>query len=322
MASLSQSFGDLFGGIEQQNAAAEQAERLRKMQVGPDFENANYENARYLGDFDPAMLDTPEAAQYQTIDEDPKVRGMQMDALQALIDRTSGAADAKMQAAQFGAMDEANQMAKSREGAIRQGMERKGQGGSGLDAVLRAQSAQQGANRARGGMQDAVMAAALEKLAANNGMIQGAGQVRGQDFQRNAANSDIVNRFNQFNTQARNAARAANVNAKNQAGMHNNNARQGNENSRAGMSNQSLNRRDNNAIAKNNAANRRFELESGIADKQSAGTARAIQGGAGLAETAMQAGMAGAGGGMGGMAKQAATGMNADTWKEDDERFA
>ncbi len=173
----------------------------------PMFSNADYAQYSLAGEY------TPESAGYETISEDPRLRQVQMDALQTLVDRASGAADARMQAEQYGAMDEANQLARGREQAIAQSMARKGQSGSGIGAVLAAQAAQQGANRARSGSQDAVLNAALEKLQAQNSLMAGAGNVRGQDFQRAAANSDIVNRFNMFNTNARNEAKRMNLNA-------------------------------------------------------------------------------------------------------------
>jgi hypothetical protein len=57
--------------------------------------------------------------------------------------------------------------------------------------------------------------------------MQGAAGVRGQDFQRAAANSDIINRFNMFNTQARNAAAQQNLAAR--QGISNANVDQGNK---------------------------------------------------------------------------------------------
>lgn len=195
----------------------------------PTFSNEDYGLYSLAGEF------SPEAAQYQTISEDPRIRQVQEDALQSLIDRGNGAADAKMQAAQFGAMDEAGQLARAREDAIRMDAARKGQSGSGMDAVMRAQASQAAANRARAGSQQAVIDAALEKLAATQGAMAGADQMRGRDFQRNSANAGILNEMNKFNTQARNQAAQMNLQA-----------RQGIMNANVDQRNRGIDRRDRN----------------------------------------------------------------------------
>lgn len=298
------SISGLVTGFAEQNAANEAEERLKKLKE-LQFDERDYDQVDYMGDFAPTLYDTPEAAAYQTIGEDPRVRGIEMDALQQLIDRASGAADAKSNAARFGAMDEANQLARSREDAIKMDMARKGQSGSGMDAVMRAQASQMAANRARAGTMDAVEQAALEKLAATEGAIGAAGGVRSRDFQRNAANSDIVNRFNMFNTQARNQAAQGNVNMQNQAGLRNIETKQGLSGTNTGIRNSSLNRKDTNTVREYDAKMGRFDRERGIVN-QATGAAGKIAGGvAGLGETAIRTGLAGAGGG------GAATGMKA-----------
>lgn len=297
-----QNVAGLAGGLLEQEEANRQMEELRKLGIGPKFSEQDYESAQYAGDFNPAMLDTPEAASYQTIEEDPRLQQLQMDSLQALIDRTSGAADARMQSQQFAAMDEANQLARGREQAIAQDAQRRGQGGSGFDAIMRAQAAQIGANRARAGNQDAVEAAALEKLAAQNAQMQGYGNLRDQAYRTKAANSQIVNDFNRFNTQARNAARAANVNAQNEAGMRNTNARQGQANAHATTRNESLNRKDRIAQAGHTAQMDRFGMENAIGANRARGTAQAIQSGAGMAQDVMTSAFAGMNGGGAGKA--------------------
>ncbi len=301
---LAQNVGGIFQGMADVDAANKAAERLRQMGIEPNFSDLDYESAAYSGDFSPEMFGTPEAAQYETVGEDPRVRQMQMDALQTLVDRASGASDAKMNAAQFGAMDEANQLAQGREGAIKQEMQRKGQGGSGFDAIMRANASQSAANRARAGSQDAVMNAALEKLQAQNSMLSGAGNVRGQDFQRAAANSDIINKFNMFNTQARNAANQANTGMRNQAGMRNLGARQGYNEGRAGASNRSLDRKDRLAGAKHDAKMQRFAAENQIGNQYRQGIGDTIASGAAAGQDIISSISAGAQSGGGGYAKK------------------
>lgn len=323
---ISRNAGLLAGGIGGMDATSEAAEELRKLGISPEFFGGDYEQEQYQGDFTPTLFDDPQDAQYQTVAEDPRVRGMQMEALQQLIDRSSGAADARMNFESGQAMDQANQLARGREGAIRMDMERKGQAGSGTDAIMRAQASQMGANRARQGTQQAAMDAALQKLAASQGVISGAGNVRGQDFQRNATNSEIINRFNQFNTQARNAARQANVNMQNNAGMWNTEARQGLAGRNTGTRNSSIDRRD--KLAQQTHGNKmgRWAAENDLRNQYAKGMGQAVTGGVGLLEDAGSAAMAGmkmgnSGGGSsggGGWTAQGAQGPKKITMPEDD----
>lgn len=183
----------------------------------PQFMRGNYTPEQFKA----ALYDTPEAAQYQTIGENQQTKSAQMAALQSLIDGAGRAGDATREAMSNQALMDASGLARQREGAIKAEAERRGQGGAGMDMVMRAQAAQMGANRAQQGTLQAAQQAALQKLAAQQAALSGASQVRGQDFNTAAANSDIVNRFNLFNTQARNAANQANVNMQNQGSMYN-----------------------------------------------------------------------------------------------------
>lgn len=324
---LGTNIGSIISGATEEEEARRQAESLRGLGLSPEFFGGDYGEEAYAGDFTPTLFDDPTEAQYQTVAEDPRVRGMQMDALQQLIDKSSGAADMRMAVDSGMALDQANQLARGREGAIRMDMERKGQAGSGTDAIMRAQASQMGANRARQGTQQAALDAALQKLTASQGVIQGAGNVRGQDFQRNATNSDIINRFNQFNTQARNAARQANVQMQNQAGMRNLDTRQGLGGRNAGTRNRSIDRRDNIAGEKHKSMMDRWALENDIQGRRASGNAKMAGGIAGAGMDMVQAGMAGAtggssgGGAAGGFTAQGAQGPKKITLPEDDWEY-
>lgn len=279
---IANSIGQFGGGIAGLGSANDALEDWAALQA-PEFSDQDYERIQYAGDFNPEAYATPEAAQYQTISEDPRVRGIQMDALQKLIDQSSGAADAKSNAARFGALDEANQLARGREQAIAMQAQRRGQGGNGMSSVMQAQAAQMAANRARGGTMQAVQDAALEKLAATQGAIGAAGNVRGQDFQRAAANSDIINRFNQFNTQARNAAAMGSVDARNQAGMRNTNTKQDVMGRNAGVGNASMDRKDRNAMNTFGAKSDRLGAIHNASDRKAKAVGDTISGAANTA---------------------------------------
>jgi hypothetical protein len=259
--------GGMAGQASTNAAAADQARQARGILDGmTDLDLVSgipdYSFLDYAGDYNPYAYATPESAQYKTVEEDPRLREIEMAALQKLVEQASGAADAKNAAARYGALDDANQLAKAREGAIRNQMERKGQGGAGLNALMQAQSAQMGANRARAGTMDAVSQAALEKLAAMQGAVGAAGQVRGQDFNVNRYNSDTINDFNKFNTAARNRVNQMNTEGMNSAQLRNLNTRQDIMGRNTGIANSNVDRKTQNRIAMNTARNNRLSSQA------------------------------------------------------------
>jgi len=157
----------------------------------------------------------PEDYSYQTISEDPSMQLRQS----ALLDRLSqlgetGLSDAdKANYAQ--GVQQANQAARQRSGALMNEMRARGQGGSGLEYALREQAGQEAMNRqaqlglAQAG--DSARQRALYQQAYGNAL---AGK-RDQDYRTAAANTDIINRFNQLNTAQRNDANLQNMQRKN-----------------------------------------------------------------------------------------------------------
>lgn len=196
----------------------------------PTFNPGDYGQYSFAGDYDPTM------AEAQTVEEDPQLRADQMEALSRLSEGLDASSQTKADSARWAAMNAGNEMANAREGAIRQQAERSGQGSNGMNALMQAQSAQLGANRAQTGTMDAVHQQALERLANQQAMINSAGQVRGQDFGIKQANADTLNKFNLFNTQAGNEAKLRNINA-----------HQTLNNANVDMGNKSLDRNDSNS---------------------------------------------------------------------------
>jgi hypothetical protein len=206
------------------------AERIISGVDLPEFLQGDYGQYSLAGTYDPQM------AQASQISEDPRLREMEMAALNRLSGNLDAASTSKGDAARFAALDEGNQLARAREGEIRAQAERSGQAGSGMDALMQAQAAQMGANRARQGTMDALHQKALERLANEQALTSAAGNMRGEDFRANSANANIINQFGMFNTQAANEAKRMNLQA--QQGINNANVEQGNR---------SLDRADRNA---------------------------------------------------------------------------
>lgn len=215
---------------------------------GPQFDKRGYQTQNYAGDFKPDMYSTPEAAQYQTISEDPRVRGMQMEAIQNMQGYANGAANSQQALDRQQALNDSQILAKQQMGAIQNQAARRGQLGSGLDYVLQNQAGQQGANRAQTGYMNAAAQAAMQRLQGMQGTMQGASQMRGQDFNTNNANAGIINAFNMHNADARNAASQSNVNMRNSAGLRNQNTLQNLNGSNTGIMNAGIDRNDANAM--------------------------------------------------------------------------
>lgn len=213
----------------------------------PVYDPRSYQQQQYSGDFNPDMYSTPEAAQYQTISEDPRLRGMQLDAIKNMQGYANGAANSQQSLDRQSALNDSQMLAKQQMGAIEGQAARRGQLGSGLDYVLQQQAGQQSANRAQSGYMSAAAQAAIQRLQGMQGAMQGASQARGQDFQTNNANAGIINAFNMHNTDNRNAANQANVGMRNSAGLRNLDARQGNQNANTGIVNSGIDRNDRNA---------------------------------------------------------------------------
>lgn len=230
-----------------------------------DLPDEDYSYLDYAGDYNPYAIGAPKLAEYQQVADSPETRAIQMQALQKLIAQGNGAADAQNQAAQFSALDAANQQANAREGAIRQSMERKGQGGTGVNALMRAQAAQMGANRAAQGTLDAASQAALMKLQALGAAGNAAGQMRGQDVGLNSQNAGIINDFNRFNVAAQNRVAEQNVENRNAAQLRNLNTRQDISGRNTGIRNSGVDQRRNNALTEHTAnANRTGMIINGI----------------------------------------------------------
>lgn len=214
----------------------------------PQFDQRDFSTIDYMGDFRPEAYATPEAASYDTINVDPRTREIAMQALGRMQDFADQAATSQEALGRTRALDEANQMARAREGAISAAAQRRGAGGGGLEYVLRNQAAQQGAQQAQQGMLSAAQQAALQRLMGTQASMAGAQGIRGQDTDLAARNAAIVNAFNMYNTGARNQASQGNVDTRNQAGLRNINMQQGLAGQNAGIRNAGMLRKDNNAM--------------------------------------------------------------------------
>jgi hypothetical protein len=233
------------GGFE---ASADRKGAVNTLLGVPDLElnNTAYQGPQYAGDFTPEMYSDPMAASYQLVNEDPRTREMQMQALRRLQQYGDQAADSTEALGRYQATSDASALAAQREAAIRNQMQMRGQGGSAAEFSLQQGAAQGAADRAQGGGLTAAMQAALQRLQGTNAAMAGAGALRDQDFGVAAHNGGIVNAFNMRNTDALNAARNANTGLRNASGLRNLDARQNWMNGVTNTGNVNIDRDNNN----------------------------------------------------------------------------
>lgn len=265
---MSGTFADMFtgifgGGVGMSNDA-EDRKLLEKMRDTPGFSDQDYETVSYAGDFRPELYETPQAAQYQTVAEDPRVRDHQMQALARMQQFADQAANSQEALGRYNAVSDANAVAAQQNAGIRNQMAMRGQGGAGMEFVLQQQAAQNAANRAQSAGLNSAQQAALQRLAGTQGVMAGASNVRGMDADVASRNADIINRFNMYNTGMRNQANMANVDMQNAAGMRNLNAKQGLMGQNTGIRNQSLDRDDRNKMGNLQAGRQKFGMRRGV----------------------------------------------------------
>ena len=289
-------FGNLVGGIAEGGAYGQDLSDLEKLADTAHFSTQNYAKEGYAGDFIPEKYRTPEAAQYETISEDPRTRDYQMQALAKMQGYADNAANSAESMGRYNAISEANALAAQREAGVRNQMAMRGQGGSGMDAVLQAQAGQMAANRAQAGGLDVAQQAALQRLQGTQGVMAGAANVRGMDANVAGRNADIINQFNMANTGQRNAVAQGNVNNANQAGMRNVNTKQGIMGGNTGIANQDLNRSDRNRAADYEAKKEKTRLISQARHGNAGAAGQTAGGAAGLAGDAMTMAASGFGG--------------------------
>lgn len=197
----------------------------------PDFQTYTPEQYQVAGSYD------PQQAQASTISEDPTLRSAQLSALNKMAGLANTGLSDVDQAGFAKAREQADQISHSGTQAALQNAQARGVGGSGLEFVMREQAAQDAAQRAQdAGLSQASQSAQMRALY-NQAFGSMAGQVRGQDYNANAANAGILNNFNMYNTQSGNQAQLynlgqqqqvsnANVTQNNQAQQYNNQLKQ------------------------------------------------------------------------------------------------
>lgn len=203
--------GSIIGKSGQDSAldAAEQRQiaSLRYLDDMPEYE--------YLQGTNPMLEASPEQLQAQMISEDPALRSTEVAALQKmqeLADKGLSAQDAYnyMQAEQ-----RAGQESRGQQEAIINEMQRKGMGGSGLEYALRNRVSQDAVDRFAENQAMQAAKIAEQKALANLQQSNMAGNIRGEDYRVNNANTNALNEFAQQNLRNRMEVGNRNINRQN-----------------------------------------------------------------------------------------------------------
>lgn len=171
---------------------------------------------------DAATIDQDPSA-YDTISEDPRLRGSQLGTLDELEEiALAGGLDARARASLEEALGAQRTAQRGANDAILANSRARGIGGSGLETVSRLVAGQGAATRGAELATQSAADAEGRRIGALNSAAQLAGGIRNQDYQRSsdrAAANDVISRFNAGNQQnqinrnvgARNEAQAINT---------------------------------------------------------------------------------------------------------------
>jgi len=199
-------------GYAGQNSAANKAaarteQALRELEGLPDYE--------YIQGISPLLEQQAADLQAAQIAEDPTLRSTELAALQnmqQLAKEGMSAADAYnyMKAQQQTGME-----SRGAQEAIIAEMQRKGAAGSGIEYALRSQASQSAVDRFA--EQQAMQAAknAEMRALANLQQQQMAGNIRGEDFRTNSANTNALNQFALENARNKEALQNRNIDRQN-----------------------------------------------------------------------------------------------------------
>ncbi len=182
----------------------------------------------------PELYNT-ESANYELTNEDPVVRSMQLQALAKMGDLSETGLSEMDQAGFARARSMGDQVARSKTDAAIGDAQVRGVAGGGQEFAMREQASQAAAQRAQEAALAQAQASAQQRQMALSAYANQVSGARDQNYRAGAANTDIINRFNQANTSARNATGAANVGQKNEAWQYNQGLKDKNYNNQLGM---------------------------------------------------------------------------------------
>lgn len=252
----------------------EQMNRLDRIDL-PDLEKLALDSPELVGLL---QSETIEDSAMEDINVDPRLKGMQMDALQALQERSETGLTEEDKYAMEELLGQSAAQEMSQRAGIEQSMAEQGMDDSGQALLMKMQANQSAGNRGRQQAMQMAQQARQGRETALANMANSAGQMRGQDFAQSSQIASAKDRIAAANAQNR-----QNVNAQNLS------ARQQIANQRSQMANQ-------NQMYNKNLPQQQFQNELSKAGAQGgvANSMSSIAGSAQQGPSALQAGASGA----------------------------
>lgn len=202
-------FGGSDSGFDEARAALEQNRALYGQIELPEY-----------AEFIPELY-TTESATADLVEEDPALRSMQLESLAKFSDLSEQGLSELDEAGFAKARAMGDQIARSKTDAALADAQVRGVAGGGQEFAAREQASQAAAQRAQEAALAEQTARAQQRQQYLQALAQQQSSMRDQDYKANAANTDVINRFNMQNTQNRNATRADNVDQRNSAFKYN-----------------------------------------------------------------------------------------------------
>lgn len=197
--------GGLFGGGDDTMDLLKKNQQMYGDIKAPDFGSYTPGQYNYVGDYN------PEAAQATTVTEDPTGRNAQVSAMMKMAGLAqNGLSDVDSLGYQ-NARNLASQISHSGTAAALNNAQSRGAGGSGMEFMMREQAAQDAAGQAQQAALQQAADSARQRAMYTQALGSQASQLRGQDYNAQANNANVLNQFAQYNTGAKNQAQQQNL---------------------------------------------------------------------------------------------------------------
>lgn len=277
--------GNIFGAGDRakaQQAAEEAFKLIDSVGAAPDLaRDIMLTKFKEVGVLTPELENDIHTAtsEVANIQEDPKLRNAQMDALQLLAGKAESGLNASDRVRINDVRNKMNAEGQAAQNSIIQGLQERGIAGGGAEIAARLSGAQNTANSLSAQGDDIAAQAneaALQSIAQAGTL---GGQIRSQDFQVADTKAAAADEFNRFNVQNAIARQQRNVDRNNQAAETNLNAKQNIANANTSMQNAEAQRQRqaeaevynmnmNHATQAANAKMSQAQFYGGQADKQ------------------------------------------------------
>jgi len=174
-----------------------------------------------LEELSPEQLEYLQQSQMEGITTDPRYKDAQLEALRSMEERSKNGMTAQDEADMYKLQRNVSTQNRGRMGAIQNNMAVRGMSGSGMDALMQMQANQDATDREALAAMEKAGQIQNNKMNASQSLGQMGSQMRGQDFEEQAAKARAADEIKRFNAQTRNGALSQNNQIRNQANTQN-----------------------------------------------------------------------------------------------------